>query len=114
MKNTVTPSHTHAALSFSVALNTPGMHIYKMKSIRRKRCSLRNTYIRLRFHNINETYATQLDGCPTINLQNTPASTNPPAALYKRTVQACLVQFEVAVLIGSGPKPRRLCDLRRC
>ena len=42
MKTTVTLS-TQAALSFSVAWNTPGMHIYKTKSVTRKRCNLRNT-----------------------------------------------------------------------
>jgi len=29
-----------------VALNTPGIHIYEMKSVTRKRCSLRYTYTR--------------------------------------------------------------------
>ena len=44
MKATLTLSHSHAALC--LPQNTPGMHIHKMKSVTRKRCSLRNTYTR--------------------------------------------------------------------
>jgi hypothetical protein len=40
MKNRVTLSYTHATLCY-----TPGMHIYKMKSVTRIRCKLRYTYI---------------------------------------------------------------------
>ena len=43
MKTTIT---RHAGLSFSLAWNTPRMHTYKMKYVRRKRCSLRYTYRR--------------------------------------------------------------------
>jgi len=46
MKATVTLSHSHAALYLPQLHETPGMHIYKMKSVTRKRCRLRYTYTR--------------------------------------------------------------------
>jgi hypothetical protein len=71
--------------------------IYKMKFVTRKRCSLRYTpiYKTPRFYNRNETYATQQDGCPTINYQQTTATTGQHTTIlnYKRGVR-----FEVAVL----------------
>jgi hypothetical protein len=98
------------ALSFSVAWNTPGMHIYKMRFVTRERCSLRYTHIykTQRFHNRNETYATQQDWCPTINYQQTTATTGQYATIlnYKRGVQ-----FEVAVL---WLVPARSWGWRRC
>jgi hypothetical protein len=84
--------------------------IYKIRN--KKRCSLRYAYNKtLRFHNRNKTYATQLYGCPTINHQRTPASTDQPAT---RTTSVFRTIWSSRPVIGSGPKLMRSCDLRRC
>jgi hypothetical protein len=46
MKTTITLPHTHAALCLSQLHETLDMSIYKMKSVKRKRCNLRYRYSR--------------------------------------------------------------------
>ena len=70
MKTTVTLSDAHAALCLSQLhkAHQACIYIYIMKSVTRKRCSLRYTYRR---NCISATEmklnATQEEGCPTIN-----------------------------------------------
>jgi len=66
MKATITRSHSHVALCLPQLHETPGMHIYIMKSITRKRCILHYT------RNCGSTkkwnLAPHKNGCPTINV----------------------------------------------
>ena len=104
-------------VSYSVAWNTPVMHIYKMKSVTRKRwfALYINIYIyththkKLRFHKRNETYATQKDGSPTINFLHKSV-----AELHLHASKSSVVStiWNSRPVIGPSRSHGHRCDLR--
>jgi hypothetical protein len=95
MKSTVTLSHTR--------------HAYIWNEVDNKKTVYFTLHIcmTLRFHDRNETYATQQNGCPTINYQHTHATTDQHATILNYSVVSTI--WSSRPVFGSGPKLWRRC-----